>query len=94
MTEKTLKQETAELEKQGWEVDAAPRALERRESFPDYDATVNYLVGVGKRAAAAGAMPSICVRNGNEVAVRIGRPPSPTLTAQEIELAKSLTASQ
>ncbi len=45
---------------------------------------------VGQKAEAGPAMPSIQVENGTEVTVRIGRSTSAALTADEIELAKSL----
>ncbi len=90
MTTETMIQEIEELEQQGWEADAAPRAVAKHYSFPSYSATMKFLIAVGQKAAAAAAMPSIQVENGTEVTVRIGRPSSATLTADEIELAKSL----
>ncbi len=90
MTTKTMKHEIEELEQQGWEADAAPRAVEKHYSFPSYSATMKFLIALGQKAEAAAAMPSIQVENGTEVTVRIGRPTSGALTTDEIELAKSL----
>ncbi len=90
MTTETMNQEIEELEAQGWEADAAPRALEKHYSFPSYSATMQFLIALGQKAEAAAAMPSIQVEKGTEVTVRIGRSTSAALTADEIELAKSL----
>ncbi len=89
MTTETMNQEIEELEAQGWEADAAPRALEKHYTFPSYAATVKFLVAVGQRAEGT-AIPSIRIDNGTEVTVRVGGPTSAALTADEIELAKSL----
>ena len=89
MTTETMTQGIRELEQQGWEADAAPRAVEKSYSFPNYDATMKFLVKLGQRAEHA-AVPSIRVDDGTEVTVRVGRPPSATLTDDEVELAKSL----
>ena len=93
MTTETMNQEIEKLEEQGWEADAAPRAVEKHYSFPSYSATMKFLIALGQKAEGAGAMPSIQVENGTEVTVRIGRPTSGALTADEIELAKSLNVS-
>ena len=90
MAKETMKQDIAALEKKGWEVDDEPRALVKRERFESYDASVQHLVKIGKRAEGAAEIPSIRIDGGTEVTVRVGRPPSPGLTAAEIELAKSL----
>ncbi len=90
MTTETMIQEIEELEQQGWEADAAPRAVEKHYSFPSHAATVKFLIAVGQKAEGGVAMPSIRVENGTEVTVRIGRPTSAALTAEEIELAKEL----
>ncbi len=92
MTPKTMKQEIQELEEQGWEADAAPRAVEKRYQFPDYTETVNFLIGLGDKAAARGsAMPSIRIESGTEVMVRVGGAPVRAITAEEIALAKALS---
>jgi len=93
MTTETMKHEIEKLEQQGWEADAAPRAVEKHYSFPSYSATMKFLIALGQKAEAAPAMPSIRVENGTEVTVRIGRSTSAALTADEIELAKSLNVS-
>ena len=90
MTTETMNQEIEELEHQGWEADAAPRAVEKHYSFPSYSATMKFLIALGKKAEAAPTMPSIQVENGTEVTVRIGRSACAALTADELELAKSL----
>ncbi len=90
MTHETMKQEIQKLEEQGWEADAAPRAVEKLYQFPSFAATVKFLVAVGQKTQNASTMPSIQVENGTQVTVRVGRPTSPTLTAEEIELARSL----
>ena len=87
-----IRQDVRELEEQGWEADATP-AFEKRSAFPDYKATMNFLVAVGREAAATGApMPSIRIENGTEVKVRVGGPPVRAITAEEIALAKALSA--
>ncbi len=95
MTTETMKQEIAELEEQGWEADAAPRAVEKHYRFPDFHGTKNFLIALEKEAAAqASAMPSIHIEDGTEVRVRIGGPPVRTLTAAEIAFAKAVSNAQ
>ncbi len=91
MSHETMNQEIEELEEQGWEADAAPRAVEKLYRFPDYPSTMDFLVAVGKAVAAAPApMPSIRIEAGTEVHVRVGGPTVRTVTAEEIALAKAL----
>ena len=53
MTTETMKQEIQELVEQGWEADAAPRAVEKHYQFPTFASTVKFLVGLGKAAESA-----------------------------------------
>ncbi len=92
MTTETMTQEIEELEEQGWEADAAPRAVEKHYKFPDYSATVTFLIALGEAVAAgASAMPAIPIESGTEVKVRVGGAPVRTITGDEIELAKALS---
>ncbi len=94
MTHETMQQEIQELEEQGWEADAAPRAVEKHYRFPDYKNTVNFLIALGDKAAAESfALPSIRIESGTEVQVRIGGPTVRTISASEIAFAKSLPIS-
>ena len=90
MTTEATKQDIAALERQGWRADTAARALVQTFGHETYDKTVRFLVRLGQKAQETGATPWIEIENGTEVTVRIGQPPAPTLTAAEIELAKSL----
>ncbi len=92
MTTETMNQEIEELEEQGWEADAAPRAVEKHYKFPDYNSTMKFLVAVGDHVAAGAApMPSIRIDSGTEVKLRIGGPAVRTITAEEIVLAKTIS---
>ena len=91
MTTETMKQEIKALAARGWEIDDAARGVEFLYRLRDYPGTVQLLIALGKAAEDTTAMPTIRVENGTEVRVRLGRPPSPGLTRDEIELAKKLT---
>ena len=92
MTNETLKQDIRYLAAKGCEIDAAPRGVEILYRLRDYAGTVQLLIALGKATENTTAMPTIRVENGTQVRVRLGRPPSPGLTRDEIELAKKLTA--
>ncbi len=95
MTNETMKQEIGELEEQGWEADAAPRAVEKHYRFPEYTETVNFLIALGNKAADQSFnLPSIRIENGTEVQVRIGGPPVRAISAPEIAFAKSISDAQ
>jgi pterin-4a-carbinolamine dehydratase len=86
-----LSEEIAELVKAGWQADDTTWGLERPEQFPSFSETLTYLMDVGDKAGKLGVMPSIHIDGGTRVNVRIGRPPAPGLSADEIRLAKALT---
>lgn len=91
MTNETLdERDREELEAKGWEVETTNQALVWKERRPSYSETLNYLIEVGDEAAKHRAMPTIRIDDGTEVTLRIGREPAPTLTADEIRLAKAL----
>lgn len=93
MNTETMNQEIQELEEQGWEVDAAPRAVEKHYQFPDYRSTMTFLVAVGDEVAAGSSpMPSIRIESGTEVRLRIGGPTVRAITGDEIALAKAIPA--
>ncbi len=95
MTSETMKQEIQQLEEQGWKADAKPRAVEKHFRFPDYEATVTFLIALGKATAnRTSAMPAIHIESGTEVQVRVGGAPVPTLTEEEIALAKAISSDQ
>ena len=94
MMDQNMTEDLTALEAKGWEVDTEPRGLSKLECYPSFDAAVSRLVGLGDKAAACGVVPSIHIENGTEVTLRIGRPYSPGLTPEEIELAKSLESGQ
>ncbi len=92
MTTETMNQEIRQLEEQGWEADAAPRAVEKRYRFPDFKGTVNFLIGLEKAAADERAtIPSIHIVSGTEVQVRIGGAPVRAISAGEIAFAKAIS---
>ncbi len=92
MIDETMQQEIQELEEQGWEADATPRAVEKHYRFPDFNGTKNFLIALEKAAATqSAAMPPIRIDNGTEVHLRIGGPTVRTITAGEIALAKAVS---
>lgn len=90
MTNQDLRQAAAELAEMGWRIDDTPQGAEMPLRFPSFTETVNYLIDLGKTAQPFAAVPTVHIDGGTEVTLRLGRPPAPGLTADEIALAKAI----
>ena len=90
MKPETFDEAIEQLEASGWQADNTPQAVEKQYAFESFADTLNFLIEVGAAAEGLETMPSIHIDDGVRLAVRIGRPPVPALSAGEIELAKAL----
>ena len=90
MNPESIQRDIEELEADGWQPDSLPRAVEKQFRFDSYSDTLNFLVEMGAVAEEVGSLPAIRIDDGTAVHLRIGRPPAPALTDDEIALARAL----